>query len=183
LSFGNILAWFYAAPPIKLSYRGLGEFRNTAIALLFPGMGYFALMGTLDLPFFVFVISMLFLQMLFTGSVEIPDMEGDRLGGKMAWIASKGREFGFKMIAISGFLATISFFIIPFTNLFSQNIDFRILALISLISLSLGIIGLIKKPVDRESATKLTCINVIAFFLMSILINAYFTYLVNEILI
>jgi 1,4-dihydroxy-2-naphthoate octaprenyltransferase len=40
-------------------------------------------------------------------------MEGDKLGGKITWIASKGREFGFKIIAISGLLATVSFFILP----------------------------------------------------------------------
>jgi 1,4-dihydroxy-2-naphthoate octaprenyltransferase len=39
-------------------------------------------MGTLNLPFFIFVIPILFLQMLFTGSVEIQDMEGDKKGGK-----------------------------------------------------------------------------------------------------
>ena len=88
---------------------------------------------------------MLFLQLLFTISVEIPDMEGDRLGGKMTWIASKGREFGFKIISISGILATISFLLLPFTNLFPAIIDFRIVAAISLIPLSLGIIGLGKK--------------------------------------
>lgn len=79
----NLIAWFYAAPPFQLSYRGLGEFRNTAIGLLFPGLGYFAILGTLNLQFFVFAIPMLFLQLLFTISVEIPDMEGDRLSGKM----------------------------------------------------------------------------------------------------
>lgn len=176
---GNILAWFYAAPPVKLSYRGLGEFGNTAIGFLFPAMGYFSLMGTLNLPFFIFVIPILFLQMLFTGSVEIPDMEGDKKGGKKTWIVSWGREFGFRLIVLSGALATLSFLLLPFTNLFPSNMDFRVLTAISLIILTLGIIEVVKNPLDKESATKFCTINVFALFLMSILIDAYFLYLVR----
>ena len=176
---GNILAWFYAAPPVKLSYRGLGEFGNTAIGFLFPAMGYFSLMGTLNLPFFIFVIPILFLQMLFTGSVEIPDMEGDKKGGKKTWIVSWGREFGFRLIVLSGALATLSFLLLPFTNLFPSNMDFRVLTAISLIILTLRIIVVVKNPLDKESATKFCTINVFALFLMSILIDAYFLYLVR----
>ncbi len=160
---GNILAWFYAAPPVKLSYRGLGEFGNTAIGFLFPAMGYFSLMGTLNLPFFIFVIPILFLQMLFTGT----------------WIVSWGREFGFRLIVLSGALATLSFLLLPFTNLFPSNMDFRVLTAISLIILTLGIIEVVKNPLDKESATKFCTINVFALFLMSILIDAYFLYLVR----
>jgi hypothetical protein len=35
----------------------------------------------------------------------------------------------------------------------------------------LGIVGVIKRPVERESATELAIINVTALFLMSILID------------
>ena len=177
--FGNLLAWFYAAPPVKLSYRGLGEFGNTAIGILFPAMGYFALMGTLDLPFLVFIIPLIFLQLIFTISVEIPDMEGDKLGGKVTWIVSRGRGFGFKLIAFSGFMAAVSFFVIPFTNLFPSNLDFRILALFSLIPLSLGIVELIKKPLDKVSATKFATYNLVSIFAVLILINCYLIYILR----
>ncbi len=176
--FSNLLAWFYAAPPVKLSYRGLGEFGNTAIGLLFPGLGYFALMGTIDISFLIFVIPLVFLQLLFTCSVEIPDMEGDRLAGKMTWIATKGRNFGFKLIAISGLFVTISFLILSFMNLFPPVIDFRILALISLIPLSLGIIEVIKMPLGKESATKYCIYNLAAILLTLVLINCYLIYVI-----
>lgn len=175
--FGNLLAWFYTAPPIKLVYRRLGEIANIIAVIIFLGAGYFTLMGTLDLPFLIFSIPVIFLQIIFINSFEIPDMEGDKLGGKITWIVSWGRGFGFKLIAISAFLATLSFFIISFTNLFPASINFRILTFISLIPLGLAFIGLFKKPVDRKSATELASINVACLFFISILVNIYFLYI------
>lgn len=177
--FANLLAWFYAAPPFKLSYRGLGEFGNTAIGILFPGLGFFALMGTLTLPFIVFAVPMLFLQMLFTMSVEIPDMEGDIAGSKMTWVAVCGRRFGFKIIAISGLLATLSFITLNYTYLFPAIIDFRVVAIISLIPLFLGIVELNENPKDKLTATKFCVYNLAGIFAVVILINLYFLYLLN----
>ncbi len=179
LFFGNLLAWFYTAPPIKLVYRRLGEVTNIIAVIIFLGTGYFALNGTLDLPFFIFSIPVIFLQIIFINSFEIPTLEGDKLGNKITWIVLKGREFGFRLNLISGFLATLSFIIIPYTHLFPSIIDFKVLTLISLISLSLGIIALIKRWFDVESATKFATINVLALFLMSFLIDIYFIYLIK----
>lgn len=175
--FGNLLAWFYTAPPLKLVYRRLGEIANIIAVIIFLGAGYFTLMGTLDLPFFVFSIPIIFLQIIFINCFEIPDMEGDKLGGKITWIVSWGREFGFKLIAISAFLTTISFFMISFTNLFPVIINFQILAFISLIELSIALLGLFKKPIDRKSATELASKNVASLFLVSTLVNIYFLYI------
>ncbi len=170
----NLLALFYAAPPIKLSYRGLGELGNSAIGLLFPGLGFFAFMGTLNLQFLIFAVPIMLLQFLFTMSVEIPDMEGDRAGGKKTWIAIKGRRFGFKLITISGLLATISFLLMPYTNLFPKIINFNILAIITLIPLSLGIFELITNPKEKSLATKFCIYNLAGIFTSIILINCYF---------
>lgn len=177
--FGNALVWFYSAPPIKLSYRGVGEFGNLLNGFIMPGAGYFVTMGTIDLPFVVFSIPFLFLQFMFTLGVEIPDLEGDKLGGKITWIVSRGREFGFKLMGISVILATLSFLLMPFTNLFPPIIDFRILALISLIPLSLGLLALWKRPVDKIQATKLATLNVGSLFAVWILVNCYFIYLLK----
>ena len=123
--FGNALVWFYSAPPIKLAYRGLGEIGNLINGFIMPGAGYFVMMGTIDLPFIIFSIPILFLQLMFSIGVEIPDLEGDKMGGKITWIVSKGREFGFKLIGISVILATISFLIIPLTIYFHKSLIFE----------------------------------------------------------
>jgi 1,4-dihydroxy-2-naphthoate octaprenyltransferase len=177
--FANLLSWFYAAPPLKLSYRGVGEFGNTAIGLLFPGLGYFTLMGTLDLTFLIFAIPIIFWQLMFTSSVEIPDMEGDKLGGKNTWIVTRGRSFGFKLIAMASFLATLSFILMPYTPLFPSIINFQLLTLISLIPLTLGIIEIIKRPVNKKTATPYCIYNLASIFTAIILINCYFIYLIK----
>ena len=177
--FGNLLAWFYTAPPIKLVYRRLGEIANIIAVVIFLGAGFFTLMGTLTIPFCIFAIPVIFLQIIFINSFEIPDMEGDKLGGKITWIVSWGREFGFKLVLLSGLLATISFLIIPFTHLYPSSLNFSVLVIISLISLSLGIIELIIKPFDKVSATKFATINVASLFIISILIDGYFIYILR----
>ncbi len=177
--FGNFLAWFYSAPPIKLVYNRLGEISTVLTGIIIPGMGYFTIMGTLNLPFIIFAVPLAFFQLFFINSVEMPDMEGDKLGGKITLIVSRGREFGFKLIAISAFLITISFLIIPYSNLFPPIIDFRVIALISLIPLTLGIVEYQKKPIDRESATKYSSLNIASLFTVGILINLYFVYLIK----
>jgi 1,4-dihydroxy-2-naphthoate octaprenyltransferase len=38
---GNLVGWFYSAPPLRLAYRGLGEFSTAAtVGFLVPAMGY-----------------------------------------------------------------------------------------------------------------------------------------------
>lgn len=176
---GNLIAWFYSAPPVKLNYCRLGEIATVMTGILLPGMGYFILMGTLDLPFFIFSIPMAFLMLFFIDSVEMPDMEGDKLGKKITLIVAKGRGFGFKLIAVAAILVSASFVLIPFTNLFPPIIDFRILTAISLITLSLGIVELLKKPFDRESASKFSNLNIASLFAVAILINSYFIILIE----
>ena len=177
--FGNFLAWFYSAPPIKLVYRRLGEISTVLTGIILPGMGYFTIMGALDMPFVIFAVPIAFLQLFFISSVEMPDMEGDKLGGKITMIVSMGRVFGFKLIALSGVMITISFLIIPLLNIYPPIIDFRILTIISLIPLILGIIELYKKPIDRKSATTYSSLNIASIFAVGILINIYFIYIIR----
>lgn len=175
--FGNLLAWYYTAPPIRLVYNRLGELANIIAVIIFLGTGYFAMMGTLDLQFFLFSLPVIFLQIIFINSFEIPTMETDKIGKKITWIVSFGRAFGFKLSAICGLFATLSFILLQYTGLFPSKLNFQILALISLIALSLGFLGLIKKPYDIKTATKYATITVVALFLMSLLIDIYFLYL------
>ncbi|MBI5679780.1 MAG: prenyltransferase [Methanobacterium sp.] len=176
--FGNLLAWFYAAPPIKLSYNGLGELATIFIGFMMPGMGYLTLMGTINMSFVIFSIPLLLYQLLFITAVQIPDMEGDKLGGKITWIVKKGRIFGFKTIAVAGSLATFSFIILSITNLYPIIINFKVIAFLSIIPLAFAILSYLKKSEDRITATKLVNQNLSSLILFLAITNCYFVYLI-----
>ena len=177
--FANLLGWFYAAPPIKLSYNKLGEFATISVGFVMPSIGYLTLMGTLNLPFIIFSIPLLLYQMLFINAVQIPDMEGDKLGGKVTWIVSNGRKFGFKVIAASGVLATLSFLSISLTNLYPPILNFKVIALISIIPLSLAVLSYLKRTEDRKNAVHLVNKNLISLTIFLTLTNLYFLYLIK----
>jgi 1,4-dihydroxy-2-naphthoate octaprenyltransferase len=175
--FGNFLAFFYAAPPIKLSYNGLGEIATISIGFLMPAMGYLTLTGTINMPFVIFSIPLILYQLLFINAVQIPDMEGDKIGGKTTWIVRKGRVFGFKIITFAGSLTTLSFLILSFTKLYPTILNFKVMAFISIIPLSFAIISYLNKSTDRKTATKLVNRNLSSLFLFAIIVNFYFIYL------
>ncbi|OEC85052.1 MULTISPECIES: prenyltransferase [Methanobacterium] len=176
--FANLLGWFYAAPPIRLSYNKLGELATISTGFVMPAIGYLTLMGTIDMLFIIFSMPLLLYQMLFISAVQIPDMEGDKLGGKITWIVSKGRKFGFKIIAVSGIMATLSFFSISITILYPSILNFKVITLISLIPLSLAILSYLRRTEDRKNALHLVNKNLISLTIFLTLTSFYFLYLI-----
>jgi 1,4-dihydroxy-2-naphthoate polyprenyltransferase len=176
---GNLLGWFYSAPPFRLSARGLGEPAFTFIGgALIPGMGYLVMKGKLDLAAGFILVPLLLFSLASILSVEIPDMESDRLGGKRTWVARQGRGFGFSLVGICLLVATVYFFIFPSISMRQLPLDLHILGLLSLLPLSLGMAGLIKKPLQREPATRVAIWTVISLVVFSILANGYLIFLV-----
>ena len=173
---GNLLAFFYAAPPIKLSYTGLGEISTISLGFLMPAMGYLTIMGTINLPFIIFSIPLMIYMLLFINAVQIPDMEGDKLGGKATWIVRKGRIFGFKTIAIAGLLATFSYIILSLTNIYPTTINFKVISFLSIIPLTFAILSYLKRSNNRTNATNLVNRNLSSLILFLIIINIYFIY-------
>jgi 1,4-dihydroxy-2-naphthoate octaprenyltransferase len=178
---GNLVGWCYSAPPLRLSYRGLGEPAYIFTGgFLIPGMGYLVMKGTLDLAGVFFLIPLLLYGLASILSVENPDVEADRLGGKRTWLARKGRGFGFTVVAACLLAATGYFFIFPRLSPWQVPLDFHILGLLSLLPLSAGMVGLIKKPLQREPATRIAIWTVIALAVFSILADGYLVTLVTR---
>lgn len=173
---GNLLGWFYSAPPLKLSYRGLSEFSTVLTGFIIPGIGYVILMGKLDLNFLIFVVPLILYELLFIINVEIPDMEADSSGGKKTFIVVYGRELGFIIGATAALLATLSYFLMNQTNLYPSNINWVLIAIISLIPLSFGILSATKKPINRINAIKWVNYNILSLSIFILLINTYFVY-------
>ena len=172
--FGNVLGWYYSAPPLKLSYRGFSELATVLTGFIVPGVGYVVLMGKLDLSFLIFVIPLMLYELFYIINLEIPDMEADKFGGKKNLVVAYGRRLAFIISAGTALLATLVYIFISQTKLYPSNINFGIIAILSLIPLFIGILIAMKKPINRTNATKGVNYNLISLSLFIILINTYF---------
>lgn len=170
---GNLIGWYYTAPPIRLAYRGLGEVTNMiTFGLLMPGSGYFVAMGTLDLPFFLFSIPFFLYGLVFITSVEMPDREGDIAGGKPTLIVRKGRLFGFGLIALAAFVASCTTVFFAFEGLFSP-LNFWPVVLISFIPLGIALWGFRHRCVERIPALRYVQANILGYLLFTGLVAMY----------
>jgi len=176
---GNLIGWFYSAPPIRLAYRGLGELSMAvSIGLLIPGFGYMVTSGQITKDGLLFIVPLTLYGLAFLLNVELPDMESDRLGNKRTWVARKGRGFGFTVIAASFLLATLYFLCYPWLTSRIYPVNFRILGILSLLPLVAGCIGLLRRPIEKKSATRVVNGIMIAIAAFCFLVDGYFVYLV-----
>jgi 1,4-dihydroxy-2-naphthoate octaprenyltransferase len=145
--------------------------------VLIPGFGYFVTSGQITRDGTIFILPLMLYGLAFILAVEIPDMESDRLGNKRTWIARKGRFFGFALIATSLFFATSFFFCFPWLATRSYPLDFRFLGILSLLPLSAGCIGLLRRPRNKQSATRIVKGILIALILYCIFVDGYLIFM------
>jgi len=171
---GNLLGWFYTAPPLAFAYHKLGEVTNMiTFGLLMPGAGYFVAAGTLDAAFFAFAAPLCLYGLVFITSVEIPDMEGDIAGGKRTLIVRRGRIFGFGLIVVAATLATASLTVFALTGTFAP-VDFWPVALVSLIPLGIALWGFSHRCAGRACALPHAVANIMGYFAFQGLVVIYF---------
>jgi len=170
---GNALGWFYSAPPVRLSSRGLGELSTSiSIGLMLPGMGFFVASGGIGTAFLVLALPLLMYGLAFIVSVEIPDVEADREAGKRTLALRFGRPAAFVLngsvvAAASGLLAVLAW------SRWDGSGEYTPLALLSLIPLVAGMAGLALRPKQREAATRLVNANLSSFILFVLLADSW----------
>ena len=171
LVLGNGIGWFYSAPPVRLSSRGLGEAATaTAIGLLIPGMGYLAIAGSLDLAYLLATLPLLLYGVAFILSVEIPDREADDLSGKRTFIVRNDIRAGMRLALAATFLSTALYLTAPFTGILPPAIPVVAVALVSLIPLGYQLSANLKAPRgERELANfaQHTVLSLIAFAVLA----------------
>jgi 1,4-dihydroxy-2-naphthoate polyprenyltransferase len=177
----NMLGWFYSAPPLSLAYRGLGELSTSVTAgLLLPGMGYLVMMGHLNGDAMIFVIPLMLYGLAFILAVEIPDEEFDRLGDKRTFVVRKGRSFGFILLGVSLLIATGYFFCFQWLSSRTYPLDFRLLGFLSLLPLGAGVMGMLKKPIERKKAIRIVGWIVFTLAISLALMDGYMVYLATR---
>lgn len=178
---GNLLGWFYSAPPLKLAYRGLGEFSTMFTAgFLLPGMGYLVTRGTLDRDGLIFLVPLMLYGLAFILAVAIPDMEVDRLGNKRTWVARKGRGFGFAVAGAALLGATLYIFFFPQLFPGAYRVDFHLLGLMSLLPLGAGMISMLRRPAGRTAAIRMVLGNMVTLAVFCLLADGYLIFLATH---
>ena len=157
---GIALAWVYSAPPFRLCSRGLGEIATLlAFGFFLPGSGYLVMAGTIDPPFLLFSVPLLFLGLFFILSVELPDREIDLRSGKQNVVTRFGRTRSRQTIAGAGIAVLVIYLVFwlgdmlypcPAVGLFSA----------SFIPLSAGIIGVLRNSDGREAICREAATNI-----------------------
>lgn len=168
---GNFLGWFYTAPPLRFSYRGLGEIATVLTGFLMPGLGYVAISGSISLAFVIFTIPLMLFLLLFILSVEIPDREADQKGGKKTFIVRFGRYNALKLTVICSVLASLSFLVMPIDMFYPINLN--IIALLSIIPFISTIRAFLSRSSSLMVLNKRTTHNVTALILYISLVNIY----------
>ena len=176
---GNLLGWCYSTPPFRLSHHGLGEVCYTVIAgILVPGLGYLALRGTPDAGGLFLLLPLLLYGLASILSVEVPDVEADLLAHKDTWLVRMGRASGFMTIGWLLLAATGYFFIAPLFFPLPVRLDPRVLGGLSLLPMAVGLVGMLRRPLERKAATGIATGIVILLVAFSIFVDGYLIYLV-----
>lgn len=166
--FGNLLGWFYSAPPIKLIYRGIGEISTTiAAGFLIPGFGYFVIMGRINSSFIVLSIPLLIYGFVLSLNFESPDIDSDHRGNKKTLVVRKGLYFGFVISTLLLVFATLSFSVIAQFTLIDGVVNFWLIAFLSLIPLSFSIQSPVKYKTGKKVIRKVVTINSSTIFFCS----------------
>jgi 1,4-dihydroxy-2-naphthoate octaprenyltransferase len=174
IALGAFFSWFYSAPPIRFSYRGMSEFPHFIAGLMNTGWGYILLTGTLDITLLIFAIPLSLHLLNVILIFEIPDKEADVHGGKKNFIVNRGRQNSYLLICIIFWFSTIYFLVLAIIDWYSQYINFWIIATVSLFPSILSTYTFLKKPLEKNIATKYAIRNALSLFTISIIFLAYF---------
>jgi len=177
IGVGAFFSWFYSAPPIRLSYRGVGEIPHFIAGLLNTAWGYLLITGTIDMILIIFAIPLSLHLLCVILIFEIPDKEADIHGGKTNFIVKHGRKNSFLLITILFWLTSFYFLLLAFVGWYSELINFYLLAILSCIPSIISIIVYQKKPIEKSLATKSAIQTSLSLFIFSICMLVYFIFL------
>ncbi len=174
IAIGAFFSWFYSAPPIKFSYRGMSEFPHFIAGIMNAGWGYLLLTGTFNLTILIFAIPLSLHLLNVILIFEIPDKEADVHGGKKNFIVNRGRQNSYFLISIIFGISTIYFVILALTKWYAEYINFWIIAVVSMFPTLVSTYTYLKKPLEQNIATKYAIRNALSLFTISIFFLAYF---------
>jgi 1,4-dihydroxy-2-naphthoate octaprenyltransferase len=169
----NLVGWAYSAPPLRLTSRGFGEAAVACVTgFAIPGIGYLSVRGHFDPVFLLLAVPFVMYGLILSLSLEAPDIELDRKGGKRNLPVRGGRRTVFLIILALAVSAT-SAFLVYVWQFTSAVIDFRAPLLFSVVPLAMALLGFVRVAFQQKKANFSSALNVAALFLFNMLMIAY----------
>ncbi len=170
---GNLISWYYTAPPVRMAYRQWGVLASAFSAgFLMPAIGDFSTAGMFSPLFLIFAIPLYLQALSFLFCVQIPDIEGDRMANKKTFVAVHGSSFGFLMVLLP--LAAATAYYLAVSAIMAGMADLRWAAILSLLPLGMAAYSYKERKAGRELKLKLVKYNVICFVAFIVLLDAFF---------
>ncbi|NIU38563.1 hypothetical protein GWN65_00920 [Candidatus Bathyarchaeota archaeon] len=168
---GALAGWFYSAPPLMLAYRGLGELTTVlAVGVMMPGIGYFAASGSIDFSFLVFIFPLSCYGLFFILTVELPDVETDRIAHKTNIVVKWGRKAGTYISVIATVLGTVFLAAIHLSGILEGKPDLEWITLLSVIPI-VAAIAAIQESAERRNVFPPVTISTSAMILFICLVD------------
>ena len=177
IAIGGFFSWFYSAPPLRFSYRGMSEFPHFIAGLMNAAWGYLLIAGRIDLNLIIFAIPLSLHLLNVILIFEIPDLEADINGGKKNFIVKRGRQKSFLLISIIFWISCFYFMFLAIIGWFGDIINFWLLSFISTIPSIIATFYYFKKPVQKRIATNYAIRTAISLFIISIIFLVYFIFI------
>ena len=174
----SLVGWFYSAPPLRLTSRGFGEVAVACVTgFAIPGLGYLAVRGQFDPLFVYFAVPFVMYGFMLSLSLEAPDVEVDRKGGKRNLAVRKGERSVFFLISGLAVSATLTFLFYNWL-VTSAVVDLDTVALFSIVPLIAGLLGFVGVFQKRE-VRRFSALNVASLFVFNMLMIAYLLAIVS----
>jgi len=171
---GNLIGWYYTAPPVRLSYRGLGEITAMLmIGVFIPELGYWVVNGGVDGFYLLFAAPFSLYGLALIIDVEIPDREADMRANKKNLIVRKGRPVGLLVSACAMLLASLYFAACSLMIGSYHGIDFRLVTLVSVIPLGTGVEVFLQRNAEPAVLRRFVFLNIASLFMLVLLMDAY----------
>jgi len=173
-ALGNLISWYYTAPPVRMAYKQWGVLASAFSAgFMMPVIGDFSTAGRITPLFLMFAIPLFLQAFSFLISVQIPDMESDRLAHKRTFVAEHGRSMGFLMMLLP--LAAATSYYITASLFMPVMAALKLVSIISMIPLGVAAYSFIKRNSGKEKTIELVKYNVICFVMFILLLDIYFS--------
>jgi 1,4-dihydroxy-2-naphthoate octaprenyltransferase len=165
---GAMLGWYYSAPPVRLSARGMAEVSTMiGVGVIMPLAGCLC-SGLVPLPGLVlFMVPLSLYALSFILSVELPDAEADRASGKSTYVSRNGVEAGSRLAALAMISGTLSLALICLDGTFIPK-EMAVLTAASIVPAAVFLLlAIARPPADVRALAGVS--GLVAFLIMALL--------------